>query len=80
MSVHCPVVQKPKPPQEFKDELLKDPSLKPSMATSKILMNAVRSNESTDSIQDLAFNLSDNRQLRSLQQEMSNKQVPWNSW
>ena len=69
----CPATQKPVPPQEFRNELLKDPSLKPSTASSKILMNAVRCNESTTNINELAFNLSDDRQLRNLKQKLNNK-------
>ena len=67
----CPAVQKPNPPQEFQDDLLKDLSLKPSTASSKML-NTVRSNESTGSIDNLNVNLPDDRRLRSLKPRLCN--------
>ena len=65
----CPTIRRPQVPNELVAEFKRDPSVKPSVATAKILMTAVRTADK-ESIEELAFNLSNERLNRNTKQKI----------
>ena len=66
----CLDIRRPRVPTELVKEFKRDPTIKPSVASSKVLMNAVRNSTDKETISNLAFNLSDNRLNRNTKQKV----------
>ncbi len=66
----CPAVRKPSPLPEYAATFQTDPRIKPTVKQSKLIMQAVRNDQPRSEIEEIAFDLSNEKQLRNIKQQI----------